>query len=98
MRAVQSGSKMPYIERIGNEKINEQLYQWYHVMTDDRIDSYNGWACKKKIYEVKMECERILNQDKCPTYAGEEEWLKEKLEEIAMARISGDREGVPYVS
>jgi|TARA_R110001592_G_scaffold342185_1_gene631858 hypothetical protein len=89
---------MPYIEKTGKKTINEQLYQWYHVMVDPRIDGFNGFACKQKIYEVKMECERILNQDNCPTYAGEEEWLKEKLEEIAMARISGDREGVPYVS
>lgn len=89
---------MPYIEKTGNKTINEQLYQWYHVMVDPRIDGFNGWACKQKIYAVKFECERILTQKDCPTYAGEEEWLKERLEEIAIAKLSGEKEGVPYVS
>jgi hypothetical protein len=67
-------------------------------MTDARIDGFNGWACKQKIYEIKMECERLLQQDKCPTYAGEEEWLQEKREERAVAKLQGTDKGVPYVS
>ncbi len=31
-------------------------------MTDPRIDGFNGFACKQKIYEVKMECERLLHK------------------------------------
>ena len=96
MRAVQSGSKMPYTGVIGNEKINEQLYQWYHVMTDDRIDGYNGWACKKKIYEVKMECERLLAQKELRVYEGEPEWLQDKKEQIAIDKLTGAYTGVPY--
>lgn len=88
---------MPYIEKTGKKTIKQQLYQWYHVMTDPRIDGFNGFACKQKIYEVKMECERILAQENCPTYAGEEEWLQEKREERAIERLSGKDKGVPYV-
>jgi len=88
---------MPYIERTGKKTIKEQLYQWFHVMTDPRIDGFNGFACKQKIYEIKFECERLLDSDRCPTYAGEEEWLQEKREERAVKRLSGEDKGVPYV-
>ena len=54
--------KMPYIQKTNPETIKEQLYQWYGVMTDPRIDGFNGFACKQKIYEIKMECEKILQQ------------------------------------
>jgi hypothetical protein len=87
---------MPYIERTGKKTIKEQLYQWFGVMTDPRIDGFNGFACKQKIYEVKWECERILESDKCPTYAGEQEWIQEHREDKAIKRISGDHERIPY--
>jgi hypothetical protein len=88
---------MPYIEKTGPKAIKEQLYQWYGVMTDPRIDGFNGFGCKKKIYEIKMECERLLQQEDCPTYAGEQEWLQEKREERAVQRLSGESQGVPFV-
>lgn len=61
--------------------VKEQIYNWYSVMTDPRMDGFNGWACKQKIYETKMLCEKLLQTDGCPTYHGEEEWLAEKLKE-----------------
>lgn len=88
---------MPYIEKTGKKTIKQQLYQWYHVMTDPRIDGFNGFACKQKIYEIKMECERLLQQEDCPTYVGEEEWLQEQREERAVARLSGKDKGIPFV-
>ena len=88
---------MPYIEKTGKTKIKEQLYQWYGVMTDPRIDGFNGWACKQKIYEIKMECERLLENEKCPTYSGETEWLEEQKEEKAIRKISGQMQQIPYV-
>jgi len=88
---------MPYIEKTGTKKIKEQLYQWYGVMTDPRIDGFNGWGCKQKIYEIKMECERLLEQQDCPTYAGEPEWLQERKEEKAVRKLSGKDQGVPFV-
>ena len=88
---------MPYIERTGKKTIKEQFYQWFGVMTDPRIDGFNGFACKQKIYEIKWECERLLENEKCPTYAGEEEWIQEQKDEKAMRRLSGEDNGVPLV-
>ena len=87
---------MPYIQKTNPETITEQLYQWYGVMTDPRIDGYNGWACKQKIYEIKMECDRILAKENCPTYVDEDKWLAEQREDRAVARLQG-RDGIPYV-
>jgi hypothetical protein len=88
---------MPYIQKTGPETIKEQLYQWYHVMTDPRIDGFNGFACKKKIWEIRDECDRILAHSDCPTYAGEEEYLEELREERAIKKLQGVEQGIPYV-
>ena len=88
---------MPYIQKTNPETIKEQLYQWYGVMTDPRIDGFNGWACKQKIYEIKMECDRLLARDDCPPYVDEDKWLEEQREDRAVARLQG-KDGVPFVS
>lgn len=78
---------MPYIEKTGVSKIKEQLWQWEGVMNDPRIDGFNGWGCKQKIYEVKFFIDKILAD--APTYSGEEEWLKEKRLDRAVERLEG---------
>lgn len=80
---------MPYIEKTGVAGIEEQLDQWYGVMTDPRIDGFNGWACKQKIYQVKMACEKLLQKKDTPTYSGEEEWLEEQRVDRAVERLNG---------
>jgi len=37
-----------------------------------------------------------LESDKCPTYAGEEEWIQEQIEDKAIKRITGEQERIPY--
>ncbi len=81
---------MPYIEKTGVAGIEEQLDQWYGVMTDPRIDGFNGWACKQKIYQVKMACEKLLQKQGTPTYSGEEEWLEEQRVDRAVERLNGN--------
>ena len=79
---------MPYIEKTGVKSIKQQLYQWYHVMTDPRIDGFNGFACKQKIYKVLWQAQEYL--EKMPSYAGEEEWLDEQKFDDAVNKIKGD--------
>ncbi len=81
---------MPYIEKTGVAGIKEQIDQWYGVMTDPRIDGFNGWACKQKIYEIKMACEKLLQNPDCPTYGGEDEWLEEQRVNRAVERLNGN--------
>ena len=86
---------MPYIEKTGVKTVNEQLQQWYHVMVDPRIDGFNGWACKKKCYEVLFELQKIM--DNAPTYAGEDEYLEEKKQERFQAVLEGRGKSINYV-
>jgi hypothetical protein len=80
---------MPYIEKTGNKKIEEQLWQWEGVMHDHNIDGFNGWGCKQKLYRVKFLVDEILQ--KAPTYHGEDEWLLERKIEQAQKILSGKR-------
>jgi len=67
---------MPYVEKLGTNKIKEQLWQWDGVMHDPNIDGFNGWGCKTKLYEIKFMLDEMI--EKAPKYAGEEEWLEEQ--------------------
>jgi len=66
---------VPSIEKTGNKAIRAQLWQWEGVMHDPYIDGFNGWGCKKKIYEVYFQAKEALA--KAPTYVDEDKWLKE---------------------
>ena len=72
---------MPYIEKTGNKAIREQLWQWEGVMHDPNIDGFNGWGCKKKVYEVYFQAKKIF--DNAPTYVDEDIFIHEhKKKEI----------------
>lgn len=70
---------MPYIEKTGNKAISEQLWQWEGVMHDPNIDGFNGFACKKKVYEVLWQAQEIIK--KSPEYHEEEKYLHEHKKE-----------------
>ena len=53
---------------------------------------------KKKIWEIRDECNRLLEQEDCPTYHEEELYLDQLREERAVAKLQGTDKGVPYVS
>lgn len=63
---------MPYIEKTGNKKIEEQLWQWEGVMHDPNIDGFNGLKCKKKIQAVRDYADKALANAK--EYHEEERW------------------------
>ncbi len=79
---------MPYIEKTGVKAIKEQLWQWYDVTQDPRIDGFNGWGCKQKLYKIKFLIDDYIA--KCPSYHGEEEWLEEQKMDQAVNKISGN--------
>lgn len=73
---------MPYIEKLGVEKVKEQIWQYQYVCTDPRIDGFVGWDCKQRLYEIKFAVDRALAQ--CPDYSPEQEWLDEQRVNCAM--------------
>ena len=80
---------MPYVQKLGESQIKEQLWQWEGVMHDPNIDGFNGWGCKKKIYKVYEQAKEAL--ENAPTYEGEEEWLQERKLEKAQKILAGHR-------
>lgn len=67
---------MPYLEKIGKQAVKDQIYQWFDVTQDPRMDGFNGWVCKQKLYEIKFYLDELMS--KCPEYSGEAEWLEEQ--------------------
>ena len=76
---------MPYIEKLGVNKVKEQIWQYEHVATEPRMDGFVGWGCKQKLYEIKFALDEALA--KCPKYSGEEEWLEEQRTTKAFKRL-----------
>ena len=80
---------MPYVEKTGVNKIKEQLWQWKSIMNDPMIDGFNGWGCKQKIYEILWAAQDAL--DTAPSYAGQEEYLKEHDKIKLIQTLKGKR-------
>jgi hypothetical protein len=76
---------MPFIEKLGVNKVKEQIWQYQYVCTDPRIDGFVGFDCKQRLYEIKFAVDEALA--KCPTYHGEEEWLEEKRTDKAFQKL-----------
>lgn len=77
---------MPYVQKLGQNQIKEQLWQWEGVMHDPHIDGFNGWGCKQKIYEVYFQAKEAL--ENAPKYSGEEEWLEEQRMNKSFERMN----------
>ena len=76
---------MPFIEKLGVNKVKEQIWQYQYVATDPRMDGFIGWDCKQRLYEIKFALDEALA--KCPMYHGEEEWLEEKRTDKAFQKL-----------
>lgn len=76
---------MPFIEKLGVNKVKEQIWQYQYVCTDPRMDGFVGWDCKQRLYEIKFAIDEALA--KCPSFSGEDEWLEEKRAERAFKKL-----------
>ena len=76
---------MPFIEKLGVNKVKEQIWQYQYVCTDPRMDGFVGFDCKQRLYEIKFAVDEALA--KCPTFVGEEEWLEVKRTDKAFQKL-----------
>lgn len=58
------------------DEVKAQLQRMYWACTDARMTGWNNWPCKQDLYRVKFLVDELL--EKCPEFAGEEEWLREQ--------------------
>lgn len=57
------------------DKIKHEIDKIAFAESDPRMDGFVTFGCKQELYEVLFYAQSKL--DKCSTYAGEEEWVKE---------------------
>jgi len=56
------------------EEIKREIDKIAWAESDNRMDGYVTWTCKKELYDVLWYVEEKLS--KCSTYADEEEYIK----------------------
>ena len=59
-------------------EVKEELQWLIDLMNDDRMDGFNKFGAKKELYKIKWAVENALKD--APTFAGEEDWIKEQSE------------------
>lgn len=57
-------------------EVEIQLQRIYYACTDPRMDGFVTWSYKQDLYHIKFLLDELM--EKCPKYAGEEEWLREQ--------------------
>ena len=56
-------------------EVEEELQWIINLMNDDRMDGFNKFGAKQKLYKIKWMVENALKD--APTFTGEEDWVKE---------------------
>ena len=59
-------------------EVEEELQWIINLMNDYRMDGFNKFGAKQKLYKIKWTVENALKD--APTFAGEEDWIKEQSE------------------
>ena len=59
-------------------EVEEELQWIINLMNDDRMDGFNKFGAKQKLYKIKWAGENALKD--APTFAGEKDWIKEQSE------------------
>jgi hypothetical protein len=67
---------MTYTKRWSVDDIVRQINSAYYTCSDPRQDGFTTWGIKQDLYQIKFILDDIIK--KCPTYAPEDEWLKEQ--------------------
>ena len=58
--------------------------------SDPRMDGFVTWGCKKDLYELLWHVEDAL--DKCSTYEGEKEFVREREKQKTFEALGGTNE------
>ena len=56
-------------------EVEEELRWLIDLMNDERMDGFNKFGAKQKLYKIKWTVENALKD--APTFAGEEDWVNE---------------------
>lgn len=57
------------------DSVLDRIEEKYWYITDPRMDGFSQWGRKQILYQILWKAQWAL--DKCPTFYGEEDWVKE---------------------
>lgn len=75
------------MEKLGHQDLLWAIESLGWKVTDPRMDGYNQFEHKKKLYEVLWKVSRELN--KCSKFYGEEEWINEHKQDVFINKLEG---------
>lgn len=78
------GYKKAYDITAAAREINAAAYE----CNDPRVDGFIGWGAKQDLYRLKWILDEALKR--CPTYAPEEDWLKEQEKKRVIRILQND--------
>lgn len=58
------------------QDVVSQIYSLSRECSSPYNDGFVAWGCKQDLYQIQEAISEALR--KCPTFAGEEEWLTEQ--------------------
>jgi phosphorylcholine metabolism protein LicD len=65
-----------------------QIQAAYRECSDPRNDGFISWGIKQDLYQLKWELDRLL--DDCPSFAPENEWLREQEKKKVLRYLKDD--------
>lgn len=78
------GYKKVYDITAAAREINAAAYE----CNNPRTDGFVGWGVKQDLYQLKWILDEAIKR--CPTYAPEEEWLKEQEQKRIIKILQND--------
>ena len=70
------------------EEIKREIDKIAWAECDNRMDGYVTWTCKKELYDLLWYVEDKIS--KCSTYAGEEDFIKDRNFHKMWDALKGD--------
>ena len=70
------------------EEIKREIDKIAWAECDNRMDGYVTWTCKKELYDLLWYVEDKIS--KCSTYAGEEDFIKDRNFQKMWDALKGD--------
>jgi len=77
---------MGMIKHYSIDQIISGIHSARWQCSDPRMDGYTTWGIKQDLYQIKWIVDESLKR--CPTYAGEEQWLKEQEQKRLIKMLS----------
>jgi hypothetical protein len=64
-----------------------EIHKLGNRATDPNLTGWNNWPAKQDLYKIYWAVKKQLNR--CSTFAGEDEWLREHDQDVFLEKLEG---------